>query len=472
MRRDFVADARRAKLKAAANRAEAAGEKDKTEKTDPVSQVRATLTQGTREPPTGTAPGGRLFGMSTKLLASVLALIIAINGGLLVLNRKGSLPFAPEITGPAVTEQQGATDGTQLSPGVQGHDASDLPAGAPTGPRSDVGSRGAAGMVPQPYGYHDDVLDPPEVETMGSTVPEVPLGTTIARPAGSLPDETVAGVYEQQVLASLSGKLGNIAAGHSADELLPEQGGRIEAAYPQPEVAPAEEGTDGKNALDLPPATVGPLSLRMAAANGDASAEFEVAARLAEGKGTGQNYAEALRWYQRSAAKGFAQAQYRVGTLYERGLGVAKDLERAKVWYSRAAENGNVKSMHNLAVLISGGEHGEPDYAAAAPWFLKAAEHGLADSQYNLGVLLENGLGGKIDRVAAYKWYALAAKNGDQDATQRRDTMKPTLKAAELASAEEMIAGFRARPASPLANDARAAGEDWKKRVNNDTNTY
>ncbi len=35
-----------------------------------------------------------------------------------------------------------------------------------------------------------------------------------------------------------------------------------------------------------------------------------------------------------------------------------------------------------------------------------------------------------------------------------------------------MIATFRARPLPPLANDARAAGEDWKKRVNNDTNTY
>ncbi len=188
-------------MKAAANRAEAASEKDGQEKTDPISQARATLTQGTRELPTGTAPGGRLFGMSTKLLAGVLGLIIAINGGLLLLNRKGSLPFAH----PAVTEQQGATGSTQLAPGGQSSEASDLPAGAPTGPRSDLGSRGAAGLVPQPYGYHDDVLDPPEVETMGNTVPEVPLGTTIARPAGSLPDEAVAGVYEQQVLASLSG---------------------------------------------------------------------------------------------------------------------------------------------------------------------------------------------------------------------------------------------------------------------------
>jgi localization factor PodJL len=148
---------------------------------------------------------------------------------------------------------------------------------------------------------------------------------------------------------------------------------------------------------------------------------------------------------------------------------VAKDLERAKIWYQRAAEGGNVKSMHNLAVLTAGGAR--PNYAAALPWFLKAAEHGLPDSQYNLGVLVENGLGIAADRVEAYKWYALAAKSGDGEAIERRDALISTLTAEELTDADERIAGYRARPASPLANDARAAGEDWKRRVNNDTNT-
>ncbi|MFX9570746.1 hypothetical protein ABTO80_18495, partial [Acinetobacter baumannii] len=36
-----------------------------------------------------------------------------------------------------------------------------------------------------------------------------------------------------------------------------------------------------KSTFELPAATVGPLSLRMAAAQGDVSAEFEVASRLA-----------------------------------------------------------------------------------------------------------------------------------------------------------------------------------------------
>ena len=114
--------------------------------------------------------------------------------------------------------------------------------------------------------------------------------------------------------------------------------------------------------VSLPPATVGPLSLRLAAANGDPSAAFEVGARLAEGKGTSQNFTEAITWYQKSAAQGFAQAQYRLGTLYERGLGVKADVARAQSWYERAAEQGHIKAMHNLAVLSAGRSTGSPDY--------------------------------------------------------------------------------------------------------------
>lgn len=470
LRRDFVADARRAKLKAAANRAEALSAETEPQKPDSIAQARAALAQIPRVAQ-GTGSSGRLFGMSTKLLAGVLALIIAINAGLVLLNRKSSPPAAPKIA----TEPYSRLDVAPEAPAHDNGETPDRPASAPNpGARSDAGDgQATGGQSLTLYGFQDDVLDPPAVETLedGAASSDVPQGVALARPAGSLPDEAVAGVYEQQVLASLSGKLGMIAAGQSADALLPEQNGRIETAYPAPEISPGNADAEASSALDLPPATVGPMSLRLAAANGDASAEFEVAARLAEGKGTSQDYAEALRWYQRSAAKGFAQAQYRLGTLYERGLGVAKDLERAKVWYGRAAEGGNVKAMHNLAVLIAGGEQGEPDYKAAAPWFRKAAEHGLADSQYNLGVLLENGLAGEIDQAGAYMWYALAAKGGDQDAVARRDALKSTLGATALKSAETKIAGFRARRAAPLANDARAAGEDWKKRVNNDTNT-
>lgn len=219
-----------------------------------------------------------------------------------------------------------------------------------------------------------------------------------------------------------------------------------------------------KAALGLPPLSVGPSSLRTAAAKGDPSAEFEVASRLAEGKGTDQNLALAVRWYQRSASKGFVQSQYRLGTLYERGLGVTKDLNRAKVWYQRAAEQGNVKSMHNLAVLAAGRSGSVPDYATATKWFALAAQNGLSDSQFNLAVLTESGLGVPKDLVAAAEWYTIAARSGDRESIRRRDALRAQLGPSDQARVDAFVQSWQPLIPDRLANDSLAAGQAWKQR--------
>lgn len=468
LRRDFVADARRAKLKAAANRAEAKAEQQAL----PTRRAEVAQTADTGAASRShVGGGGRLFGSSPKLLAGVLALVVAINGGLLLLTRSdNSAPAVPEIHVPAADATahgagEGAGDGEENVPAPGERSSLD----DTNGNFADYhdGARGfSTDHMVTPYGDLDDVLNPPQVAPSGDTA-AAPLGTTIVSAAATQHDEGIANIYEQQMLASRSRQLGTIAAQRTPDAMLPEKSGRIvnpveTAALDQtPSVG---EQAAGSNGLDLPPVTVGPLSLRIAAANGDASAEFEVAARLAEGKGTSQNYGEAARWYQRSATKGFAQSQYRLGTLYERGLGVGKDLARARIWYGRAAEQGNVKAMHNLAVLAAGNESA-PDYPAALRWFTAAAEHGLADSQFNLGVILENGLGGPVDRVAAYKWYMLAAKSGDADAKRLGEALKANMSAEERGNAERLVTSFQARVPNRLANDALAAGEDWKRRA-------
>lgn len=233
-------------------------------------------------------------------------------------------------------------------------------------------------------------------------------------------------------------------------------------ALKEPAAPAATTTAEPSKRLELPPPTVGPLSLRRAAADGDPSAQFEVGARLAEGKGIDQDFKNAIEWYQRSASHGFAQAQYRIGTHYERGLGVEVDVERARVWYQRAAEQGNVKAMHNLAVLST--NRGKPDYAEALRWFTDAAQYNLADSQFNLAVLHENGLGIEKDPKTAYVWFALAARSGDKEAVKRREAVKSQLSSDALAAAESEVRTFRPKPQLPTINDARVAGELWKKR--------
>ncbi len=226
--------------------------------------------------------------------------------------------------------------------------------------------------------------------------------------------------------------------------------------------APTGDTPTMSRSVEMPPALLGPLSLRHAASKGDPRAQFEVAARFAEGKGIPQDFGQAATWYQRAATQGLAAAQYRLGALYERGLGVTADPARARVWYNRAAEQGNVRAMHNLAVLSAGRPGMSPDYPSAVQWFTEAASRGLADSQYNLGILYESGLGVPANNIEAYKWYALAARSGDKDATRRRDAVRAKLDSASVKSADVLVIQWRAKAVEGDANDTRVPGQGWQ----------
>ncbi len=216
---------------------------------------------------------------------------------------------------------------------------------------------------------------------------------------------------------------------------------------------------------ELPPLSIGPNSLRTAAAKGDPSAEFEVGARFAEGRGVQQDLQQAVNWYQRAAAQGYAPAQYRLGSMFERGLGVKTDLARARVWYQRAAEQGIVKAMHNLAVLTAGRDSAMTDYATAGKWFRSAADYGLTDSQFNLAIMHDSGLGMERDAKQAFKWFSLAARSGDDEAARRRESLRQKLQPQEVAEVEAELSNWRPKPAEQTVNDPRLAGEAWKSRT-------
>ncbi len=299
----------------------------------------------------------------------------------------------------------------------------------------------------------------PQYEATLRTQPVSPLGITVT-PANAVPGNSdLARMRQQRNMASLASQLAAVQANAPAvpASLLPEGAARAAAE------ADGAAATDTIAPAEMPPAQIGPNSLRLAAQKGDPSAEFEVAARFAEGRGIGQDFKQAMVWYQRAAQRGFAPAQYRLGTLYERGIGTKADLARAKVWYGRAAEQGHVKAMHNLAVLNAGREQSS-DYATAVHWFTAAAERGLADSQYNLGVLYESGLGLPRDLKQAYHWLSLAARSGDKEAARRREQVRMKLEETDVADAEQVIEGWRATPIDAVVNEARAAGEVWKQR--------
>ena len=206
--------------------------------------------------------------------------------------------------------------------------------------------------------------------------------------------------------------------------------------------------------FDLPIEGVGPLELRQAAANGDAKAQFEVAAIFGEGRAVERDYAQAAVWYERAAAKGFVPAEYRLGNLYETGTGVEKDLQIAKLWYQRAAEADNRMAMHNLAALYAGGQLGDQAFETAAEWFEQAAARGMTDSQFNLGMLYARGLGVSQDFEQSYKWFALAAMSGDADATKAREDIAKSLSADAVSRINAEVASWKATPIDLAANFA------------------
>lgn len=214
----------------------------------------------------------------------------------------------------------------------------------------------------------------------------------------------------------------------------------IDATVASAPTPPAETTT--ASSIPMPPAAIGPLSLRQAAVEGDPRAQFEIGAIYTEGRVVQRDYVKASVWYERAAAQGFAPAQYRLGSFYEHGNGVDKDMTQARLWYERAANAGNRMAMHNLAALYAGGALGKQNFSEAAKWFEKAANLGVIDSQFNLGMLYARGLGVPQDMDKSYKWFALAAMDGDKDAEKARDEVARSLDAASVAKEKAAVAAF------------------------------
>ena len=410
LRHDFIADAHRAKLKAAA--------KPDVPGFDPDLRAGELSVNPKDMPAKGRARRSLFSFRSQRVAMGLLVLLAAIPAAIFFMPRTSTAPT--DVT-PAAIESPMLMQDTApaLAP----------PANVPVPDMEGAPEVAPPAMSPPPKQTKQIVppLEKGEYEDVNATGADM---DTASLPGIEMQDNDASGqqilqVNEQQRMAYLSGQLGAAAARATPAALMQEQilrnnGGSANVAAD--EVAPATDGTK------LPPATVGPFSLRLAAGKGDASAQFEVASRLAEGKGLDQDLKEAAEWYHRSAASGFAMAQFRLGTLYERGLGVRRDAARAQSWYERAAAQGNVKAMHNLAVLAAS-RSPKGDYESAARWFTAAAEHGLADSQYNLAVLYENGMGVTKDMQKSYTWLLLAAKQGDKDAAERVKVLKPKMSA-------------------------------------------
>jgi hypothetical protein len=73
-------------------------------------------------------------------------------------------------------------------------------------------------------------------------------------------------------------------------------------------------------------------------------------------------YAEALKWYNKAADIGSAAAMSNIGFCYRNGDGVSKDYARAVDWFRKAADGGDKKGMFGLGYMYEEGWAVRKDY--------------------------------------------------------------------------------------------------------------
>ena len=128
-----------------------------------------------------------------------------------------------------------------------------------------------------------------------------------------------------------------------------------------------------------------------------------------------QDYAQAVKWYQRAADSGYIKAQKQLFDMYNSGFGVEKDEAKAIEWLKKAADVGDAEAQCELGDMYYLGQHVEQDYAQATEWYKKAANNGYRQAQYSLGDMYYFGQYVEQDYVKATEWYRKTADTPDDD---------------------------------------------------------
>ena len=180
---------------------------------------------------------------------------------------------------------------------------------------------------------------------------------------------------------------------------------------------------------------------RRAAEQGDPEAQSNLGVLYDQGRGMAQDQAAAAKWYAAAAEKGHTVAQFNLSILLEHGFGIRQDERKAAFWCERAAKQGMAAAQSNLALLYVQGRAGLlQNFREAMKWNRKAADQGLAQAQHNIGVMYARGLGVKIDFVEAYKWFSLAAAQRYNASVSVLYLLAQMLTAPEIAEAKRRIA--------------------------------
>jgi TPR repeat protein len=160
---------------------------------------------------------------------------------------------------------------------------------------------------------------------------------------------------------------------------------------------------------------------RLAAEQGDAEAQVDIARMLHEGKGVAQNYAEAFRFALLSVNQGHIYGLNLLAELYAKGHGVEQNEAEALRLFCLAAEqdshsSSTQRAQTQLGFMYSAGKGVEKDHAQAERFFRLAMDQGNFEAHYGLGVMMFNGGVEPQDPTQKAQLFIRAAESGHPEA--------------------------------------------------------
>jgi hypothetical protein len=102
---------------------------------------------------------------------------------------------------------------------------------------------------------------------------------------------------------------------------------------------------------DTPAEKMSFATLKQTAAQGNISAQTELARRYRNGRDTPRDTGQAVKWYTLAAQNGDLESQLALGMMYKKGEGVAMNLAEARKWLGKAAANGSQFAKSTLQQL-------------------------------------------------------------------------------------------------------------------------
>jgi TPR repeat protein len=161
------------------------------------------------------------------------------------------------------------------------------------------------------------------------------------------------------------------------------------------------------------------------------------------------DYETALAEWTPLAERGHAESQFGMGQLCANGWGTAQNDAEALKWYVLAATQGHGEAQFNIGVMYQNGWGVDQSDTEALRWMEASAESGFPAAHRTLGGIYESGIGVETDYVQAYQWYETGAMLGDSESNYNREELAMNMDEAEVSAAqalaENWLSEFRGR---------------------------